>query len=129
MTVTSITAANPWRGEVPVTLAGVEYTGRPSYSAILQWETATGRTSTELMVRLSGGLFALAELTAIVHAALNAGGHKLPLDEVGRLVVEEGQVTMLPVAGRLLHNALTGGKEPDVGEQGAPAPGVPRTGA
>jgi Phage tail tube protein, GTA-gp10 len=121
-------AANPWRGEVPVILGGVEYIARPDYTAVLSWEKQTGRTSTELLVRFGGGAFGVGELVAVLHAAIMAGGARMPIEDLGRMVVEEGQVTLLPAVGRLLHNALTGGKEP-TGEAAAPEVGVPHSGA
>lgn len=123
-----IRSANPWRGEVPVILGGVEYTARPDYTAVMTWEKQTGRTSTELLVRFGGGSFGVAELVAVLHAAIVSGGNRMPIEDLGRMVVEEGQVSLLPAAGKLLHNALTGGKEPS-GEAGAPEPEKPRSGA
>jgi hypothetical protein len=121
--------ANPWRGEVPVILGGEEFTARPDYTAVLTWEKNTGRTSTELLVRFGAGSFAVGDLVAVLHAAIVSGGHRIAIDDLGRRVVEHGQVDCLPAAGRLLHNALTGGKEPTTGEAAAPEPEKPHSGA
>jgi len=112
--------ANPHRGEVAVTLAGQQYAARPTYAAVVKWETATGRTSTELLLRFASGNFAAAEVVAVLHAALAAGGTTMPADQLGELVISEGLTDQLEAAGKLLRNSLTGGKEPKPGE-GVPA--------
>jgi hypothetical protein len=110
--------ANPHRGEVSVELGGVTHTARPTYAAILQYEQETGRTSTELMVRFSTGMFSLKEITSILHACLGAGGYKVPAAQIGEQIVQDGQTEFLKPCALLLRNALTGGKEPE-GEAGA----------
>jgi hypothetical protein len=121
--------ANPHRGEVAVVLGGVAYPARPTYSAILAWEEATCRTTTEILMRFAAGVFTLRELTAVIHAALVAGGANLASDAVGEMIVDAGQTEMLPPAGKLLRNALTGGREPSAGEAPAPEPDEPPSGA
>jgi hypothetical protein len=111
---------NPHRGEVAVTLGGVDYAARPDYTAIVAWEERSGRITADLALRFGAGVFAMKELVAVIHAALVSGGAKLPVEEVGRLVVEEGALDLLKPAAILLRNALTGGKEPRPGE---PKPG------
>ena len=121
--------ANPLRGEVAVVLGGVTYSARPTYTAILSWEGETNRTTTEILMRFAAGVFTLRELTAVIHAALTAGGAKLTADAVGEMIVDAGQTELLPPAGTLLRNALTGGREPAAGEAQAPEPGKPPSGA
>ena len=115
--------ANPFRGEVALALGGTSYTLRPSYEAIVEWEERLGRGTTELLMRLGASVFRVAELAAIVGAAARAGGATLTDAEVGRLIVADGQVEVIPVVARLLKHALTGGKDPEPGEAGAAGTG------
>jgi hypothetical protein len=115
---------NPHRGEVAVTLGGVDYAARPDYTAIVAWEERSGRITADLALRFGAGVFAMRELVAVIHAALVSGGAKLPVEEVGRLVVEEGALDLLKPAAVLLRNALTGGKEPKPGEPAAAETGA-----
>lgn len=116
--------SNPHRGEVAVALAGVDYVARPDYTAIVAWEERAGRITAELALRFGAGAFAMRELVAVLHAALVSGGAKLSVEEVGRLVVEEGALDLLKPAAVLLHNALTGGKVPRPGEPEAAETGA-----
>lgn len=108
--------ANPHRGEVSVELGGVSHTARPTYTAILAYESELGRSSSELMMRFSAGVFMLRDIVAILHACITAGGAKLTPQQLGELVVEGGQTEFLKPCGYLLRNALTGGKQPEEGE-------------
>jgi hypothetical protein len=120
--------ANQHRGEVSVELSGVSHTARPTYQAILAYEQETGRSSSELMMRFSAGVFTLREIVAILHACLTAGGLKLSHQQLGEQVVDGGQTEFLKPCGYLLRNALTGGKQPDEGEaEAVRAPAASRT--
>jgi Phage tail tube protein, GTA-gp10 len=119
--------ANPHRGEVAVTLAGQQYAARPTYTAVVKWETATNRTSTELLLRFASGNFAAHEVVAVLHAAITAGGAAMPVDQLGELVIAEGLTDQLEPAGKLLRNSLTGGKEPRAGEDGPAVQAEPLT--
>lgn len=107
---------NPYRGEVTVELGGEQFAARPTYAAILAWEEKTGRTTTELLMRLTSGLFSVKELVSILQPALKAGGANLSTEVLGDRVVQEGQTEVLRPVAVLLKNALTGGKEPEPGE-------------
>lgn len=109
-------SANPHRGEVPVILAGTVYTARPKYGAVVAWEERAGIPSLHLMTRFAAGIYHMKELVAVIHAAVSAGGANLTEEQVGDAVVEAGSDTFLPIAGKLLRHAVTGGKESEPGE-------------
>ena len=108
--------ANPYKGEVNVELCGESFAARPTYTAIRTWEEKTGRTSTELLVRLTSGVFGVRDLVNILQPALKAGGTELSEDDLGEKVVQTGQADVLKPVAAILKNALTGGKEADLGE-------------
>lgn len=118
------TAPNPYRGEVRFELAGVSYVGRPDYTAIVLWEELTGRTTTDLLMRFASGAFTARELASVIGAAIQSGGVNVKVEQVGRWIVEGGQTEYLGTAGRLLKNALTGGRDAPAGEVEAPDAGT-----
>jgi hypothetical protein len=114
--------ANSFRGEVLIELSGVSYAARPDYNAILRWEEETGRATTELLMRLSAGALTLREIVAVLRHAIASGGRSLSAELVGSAIVQTGQTELYRPLGKVLKNALTGGKEAEPGE---PEPGAP----
>jgi hypothetical protein len=108
--------ANPYRGEVTVELGGESFAARPTYAAILAWEEKTGRTSTELLMRMTSGVFGVRDLVAILQPALEAGGTRMKEADLGERIVRHGQADVLKPVALILRNALTGGKEDELGE-------------
>lgn len=64
--------ANAARGDITVTLEGVDYVMRASFQAIGEMETATGKTLFELARAAEDGRLSLAELGEIVSACIRA---------------------------------------------------------
>lgn len=104
-------AANPHRGEVDITLDGVTYQMRPTYSAIVAWETACGAGTLEIIRRMAARTYRTREIVEVIAAGMAAGGHRPTSDQVGEMVVSTGQAHVIDPVLRLLEYALTGGKD------------------
>jgi hypothetical protein len=113
--------ANEERGEATITLEGVEYGLRPSFTAIQAIEARTKRSIFRLALAATALDLHNAELGVIVGEMLRAWGVSNPdapnakvaaaVDDkrVAEIVFEEGSTKIAPIVGWLLRAALTGG--------------------
>lgn len=104
--------ANAYRGEAAISLGGKEYTLRPTFEAIAQFEERTGRGTVALTRLAASGDIGVGKAAIILHALMTAGGHEVDLKDVGRMVMEAGLVSVLPTLMVVLGNVLAGGSEP-----------------
>lgn len=105
-------SANEHRGEVALTLGGVEYKLRPDITAIMRWERETGKPTAELLLRMPSGMLPLSDIAHVACAALQSGGCGLSHAEVAARLVADGVGDAVVPLGKLLLYSLTGGKEP-----------------
>ena len=130
-------SANPYRGEVAVTLDGQEYTLRPTFAAMVEIERGTGMGFPELTARMLTGKYTVEQLAAVLAAGLNAARDpKAPpykLADVGELMFKTGisNPAMIESIGAFLGACANGGVSSDgaPGEAKAPGGKGSRTGA
>ena len=67
-------SANATRGEIPFTLEGQQYVLRPSWEAIDQFETETGKGVLQLAVEAREGTMKSREVAAVATACIRAWG-------------------------------------------------------
>lgn len=73
--------ANPLRGEIDIELGGETLTLRPSFDAICQVESATGKHLAELAAEMASGRVGLRQAAVIVTACANAADPDKRLNE------------------------------------------------
>ena len=108
--------ANEQRGEVRLTLAGVDYLLRPTFDALAETEQRAGCGLLPMVRRLTSQEWGVRDLLAIIGPAIKAGGAKPP-DNLGPLIMAEGPIRVAVIAAQYLSNALVG----DVKNVEAPA--------
>lgn len=110
--------ANETRGEIALSL-DAEYVMRPTFEAIVAFETKTGKGVLQLANEAGSRRLTLSDATAIACACINAQGRAIGdkalehanADKIGRLILDsEGGVAeaMGRIAALLIH-AATGG--------------------
>lgn len=123
---------NAERGELTLSLEGVDYGLRPSFDAIVEFEEATGKSLTELVLAADSGKLRLPDLGAISCACIRAWAREtgqkslehVSAKKLGSLIYQEPGGVML-VQKRLaliLFQAMTGGFT----AEGNPKPGEPK---
>ncbi len=120
-------SANSLRGEVTITLEGVDYVLRPDFTAITAIEDQTRQSLQQLAVDADAGRLPLRVLGTVVaecmkgqgRATGNEGLQATKAERVTELLFEAGVLAVSPRVALVLAMALTGGhrpKEPDPGE-------------
>jgi hypothetical protein len=105
--------ANKHKGEVDLTMGGVEYTLRPTFESLVEFEDKAGVTAYEVMGELAHGKPAgFKVIAAAVWSGIRAGwkdnGKRPPtFIEVGEAIRRDGLATVLPAFGQYLTNALS----------------------
>lgn len=100
--------ANPWAGEVAVTLNGVSHTCKLTLGALAELEAvlATG-TLIDLVRRFEAGGFSSADILAVLVAGLRGGGWQGTRDDLLTADLAGGPVAAAQVAATLLARAFT----------------------
>jgi hypothetical protein len=113
--------ANEERGEATITLEGVEYGLRPSFTAIQAIEQKTEQSIFALALRASALELSTAALGVVFGETMRAWGKANPEstegkvaaavkdERVAELIFDEGVKAASQIAGWLLRAALTGG--------------------
>lgn len=112
--------ANNLRGELTITLEGVEYPLRPSFTAIVAIEDKSGKSLQELAIAADGGGLSLQQMAVIVVEAMSAYGRAngrndlvgWKYERVAELLFDAGLMIVQPRIALLLAMALTGGHDP-----------------
>jgi hypothetical protein len=122
--------AIPARGEISITLEGVEYLLRPSYEAIEQFQASTRKGLLQLTREALSGDLTTAEAAQIVTECMRAEGRaksdetiaRFKADVIAALMMEAegGFAAVLGVIAGMLSGAVTGGYTA-TGEIKAPA--------
>lgn len=112
---------NEERGEASITLEGVEYGLRPTFSAIQAIEAGTKRSIFALALRATALELSTVELGIIIGETMRAWGKANPEDPQGKvaasvkdervaeLIFEDGMQEASRIAGWILRAALQGG--------------------
>ncbi|WP_417624961.1 gene transfer agent family protein [Paremcibacter congregatus] len=125
--------ANTHRGEIAVKLGGVQRVLRPTFTALSQIETITGKTIQELTAHGIACALSLNDMATILHCGLVASGDPADRAQVGQWVIDGGgAVEFYQPVGMFLVYGLTGGRDaeddPDQADQADDTPGEPMPG-
>jgi hypothetical protein len=109
--------ANVIRGEVDIDLAGMTFTLRPSYEAVVACEEQVGLSLTEMAVEADKGSLHINQLAIIVVELVRAWGKEtgskpaqgLSTKKVGALIFTNGVMTVSPRVAIVLSQAAAGG--------------------
>lgn len=100
--------ANPWAGEVAVTLNGVPQVAKLTLGALAELEAALGDGSLMALVeRFEAGRFSARDVVMVLVAGLRGGGWQGAAEDLGRAEIGGGPMTALRVAAELLARAFT----------------------
>lgn len=109
--------ANPVRGEFVLTLGGTDYVMRPSFSALVEVESLTGKTLFQLTVNAAASALTLVEAGQVAAAFIRAGAKSsedigaahADAGRIAELIFEAGQPAVQSKLAEVLKAALTGG--------------------
>jgi hypothetical protein len=107
--------ANDARGEISLTLAGITYRLRPSYTAVKAFESRTGHSLIDLLRGVNVGNLALEHLGIVAAELIRAGAEdeltrNVDSDRIAELIFEEGVALANARLALCLHSAATGGR-------------------
>ncbi|GAB4576460.1 MAG: hypothetical protein Tsb008_20550 [Rhodothalassiaceae bacterium] len=101
--------ANPWRGEVEISLSGRSHVLRPSFEALAAIETEIAPIL-KLAEAASDGAARIADMAGVIHRCLmpDTDGTSLERAQVGEGLAEMGYAAAISVYRRLLEAILKG---------------------
>ncbi|WP_165792380.1 gene transfer agent family protein [Thalassospira lohafexi] len=121
--------ANAHRGEIPVTLDGVQRVLRPDFTALSRIETDTGKTLQHLTAHAVACALGVSDMAVILRCGLVAAGEDVSTQTVGQWIIDGGgAVEFYQPVGKFLVYGLTGGRDPDGEDQGEDDAGEPMPG-
>ncbi len=99
--------ANPWAGEVAVTLNGVPHVAKLTLGALAELEAGLGTGSLmELAERFESGRFAARDVVAVLVAGLRGGGWAGTAGDLAAVTVDGGPMVAVRIAAELLARAF-----------------------
>lgn len=100
--------ANPYAGEVEITLDGVTHVGKLTLGALAELEAALGADSiVALAERFESGRFSSRDVLALVVAGLRGGGWQGRAEDLLQAEIASGPVGAARVAAALLARAFS----------------------
>lgn len=100
--------ANPWTGEVGLTLDGRRHVAKLTLGALAELEAGLGTgTLIELVERFEAGRFSTRDVLMLIVAGLRGGGWEGTADDLLRVEIGGGPVEAARVAAELLARAFT----------------------
>ncbi|MCB2116561.1 MAG: gene transfer agent family protein [Rhodobacteraceae bacterium] len=100
--------ANPWTGEVALTLDGVPHVAKLTLGALAELEAGLGTgTLVELVERFESGRFSTRDVLMLIVAGLRGGGWKGTAADLMSVEIGGGPVEAARLAGELLARAFT----------------------
>ncbi len=100
--------ANPWAGEVELTLDGERHVAKLTLGALAELEAGLGTgTLIELVERLEAGRFSTRDVLMLIVAGLRGGGWAGTADDLLRVEIGGGPVEAARIAAELLARAFT----------------------
>lgn len=99
--------ANPWAGEVTITIDGIPYVAKLTLGALAELEDQLGDdTLIALVQRFETGAFASRDVMALIVAGLRGGGWTGTAQGLLTAEIEDGPVGAARVAAQLLARAF-----------------------
>lgn len=102
-----MTAANPYRGEAKLEVAGEALVLRPSFSALIAAEEELGSLF-DLVERAAEGELRLSEIVALFDHLSRSRPETITRERIGEAVVEKGLAGITPVLRVVLAQILQG---------------------
>jgi hypothetical protein len=102
-----VSAANPFRGEASLEVAGETLVLRPTFGALVAAEEELGSLF-ELVERAAAGALKLAEIAALFDHLSKARAQAITRERIGEAVVEKGLAKTTPVLRQVLSQVLQG---------------------
>ena len=100
--------ANPWAGEVALTLDGERHVLKLTLGALAELETTLGADSlVALIERFEGGAYGTRDVLALLLAGLRGGGWQGRAEDLAGAEIAGGPVEAARVAATLLARAFT----------------------
>ncbi|MFT5967620.1 MAG: hypothetical protein ACI9ND_001536 [Yoonia sp.] len=101
--------ANPWAGEVTITVNGIPRVSKLTLGALAELEDYLGEdTLVALVQRFESGAFAIRDVMALIVAGLRGGGWTGTAADLLTAEIDEGPVGAARVAAQLLARAFGG---------------------
>jgi hypothetical protein len=95
--------ANPYRGEVEITINGAPYALKLTLGALAGLEQSLAEGSlVDLVQRFEAGRFSARDILALLAAGLEGGGHSLSAEELAQADIAAGPLGAARVAAQLL---------------------------
>ena len=105
--------ANPWTGEVALTIDGQRRVLKLTLGALAELEQELGAGSlVELVQRFEGGAYSSGDVLALIVAGLRGGGADASRDDMLRAEIEGGPMAAARAAAELLARAFMVPGEP-----------------
>ncbi|MEO9865124.1 MAG: gene transfer agent family protein [Yoonia sp.] len=102
--------ANPWAGEVTITVDGIPHVCKLTLGALAELEDTLGEdTLVALVQRFESGAFASRDVMALIVAGLRGGGWTGTRADLLTAEIGDGPVGAAKVAAQLLARAFGGG--------------------
>ncbi|WP_339107458.1 gene transfer agent family protein [Thioclava sp. GXIMD4216] len=99
--------ANPWAGEVEVTLDGVPHTAKLTLGVLAELEAQLEtETMLDLVTRFESGRFSSRDVLALLVAGLRGGGWRGRAEDLRMVEIGSGPVEAAQLAARLLARAF-----------------------
>lgn len=100
--------ANPYRGEVEITINGAPYALKLTLGALAGLEQSLAEGSlVDLVQRFEAGRFSARDVLALLAAGLEGGGHTLSAEELAKADIAAGPVGAARVAAQLLARSFS----------------------
>lgn len=101
-------SANPWRGEVTLTINQQPYQMRLTLGALAQLETHLAEASlVDLIKRFEQGQFSARDILALLAAGLAGGGSEISTQDLAAAEIEGGAVVAARAAAELLARSFS----------------------
>ena len=102
-----MTAANPYRGEASILVAGEQLLLRPTFGALVAAEEELGSLF-EVVERAAAGLLKLQQIVALFDHLTGARPKAITRERIGEAVVEKGLAGIAPTLKLVLTQILQG---------------------
>ncbi|MEX5578965.1 gene transfer agent family protein [Pseudophaeobacter sp. A-200-2] len=100
--------ANPYSGEVEITINGAPYALKLTLGALAGLEQSLAKGSlVDLVQRFEAGRFSARDILALLAAGLEGGGHSLSAEELAQADIATGPVGAAQVAAQLLARSFS----------------------
>ena len=109
--------ANPFRGELQVSLGGKTYKTRMTVDGCMQAEVACGQSLVRIATKLSEGDLTVMEIISVLTPAFKGGGNDVDNKKMATIVYESGLAEGMRACGEILANVLNAGNVEEEAEE------------